>query len=112
MLKIVAVVFFMVHLMSCCWYLSASFYDFDDTTWVFRRGIQDRETSYLYLTSVYWATQTVTTVGYGDIPAKNVIELILSNLWMVFGITFFTFTIGNLASVLENIDTKSAILKH
>lgn len=39
MAKIAAGVFFMVHLMSCFWYLSAKFDDFDDTCWVVQRGI-------------------------------------------------------------------------
>lgn len=30
---------------------------------------------------------------------------------MVFGVGFFSFTIGNLSSVLASMDTKSAILK-
>lgn len=67
--KITAGVFFLVHLMSCFWFLSAKFNDFEETCWVVKRGIQDRDNGYLYLTSLYWALQTITTVGYGDIPA-------------------------------------------
>ncbi len=69
MLKITAAVFFIVHLMSCFWYLSAKFNDFNEDCWVVFRGIQDRENGYIYLTALYWALQTITTVGYGDIPA-------------------------------------------
>ena len=69
MLKITAATFFIVHLMSCFWFLSAKFNDFDEDCWVVYRGIQDREGGYLYLTALYWALQTTTTVGYGDIPA-------------------------------------------
>lgn len=32
-------------------------------------------------------------------------------MWMLFGVGFFSFTIGNLSSVLASMDTKSAILK-
>lgn len=111
MAKIAAGVVFMVHLMSCFWFLSAKFDDFDDQCWVVQRGIQDQEDAYLYLTSAYWALQTITTVGYGDISARTQSELVLSVLWMVFGVGFFSFTIGNLSSVLASMDTKSAILK-
>ena len=39
MVKITAGVFFMVHLMSCFWFLSAKFTDFDFECWVSQRGI-------------------------------------------------------------------------
>jgi len=111
MAKITAGVFFMVHLMSCFWFLSAKFTDFEFESWVAQRGIQDRENAYLYLTSLYWALQTITTVGYGDITVLTNTELILSVIWMIFGVGFYSFTIGNLSSVLASIDNKSAILK-
>ena len=38
-------------------------------------------------------------------------EFILSIFWMYFGCVFFSFTIGNLSSVIGSMDTKSAILK-
>jgi len=39
MAKITAGVFFMVHLMSCFWFLSAKFTDFEFDSWVTQRGI-------------------------------------------------------------------------
>lgn len=55
MAKIAAGVFFMVHLMSCFWFFSAKFNDFEEMCWVVQRGIQDEDDVYLYFTSVYWA---------------------------------------------------------
>jgi len=40
MVKITAGVFFMVHLMSCFWFLSAKFNDFEYDSWVKLRGIE------------------------------------------------------------------------
>lgn len=111
MVKITAGVFFMVHLMSCFWFLSAKFNDFEHDCWVVMRGIEDRDDGYQYLTSIYWALQTITTVGYGDIPAATMTEQILSVLWMIFGVGFYSFTIGNLSSVIASMDTKNGILK-
>jgi CRP-like cAMP-binding protein len=50
-------------------------------------------------------------VGYGDISVLTNTELILSVIWMIFGVGFYSFTIGNLSSVLASMDNKSAILK-
>lgn len=111
MVQVTGGVFFMVHLMSCFWFLSAKFNDFEYNSWVAVRGIIDHDDGYQYLTSVYWSLQTITTVGYGDIPAKTTTEQVLSVLWMVFGVGFYSFTIGNLSSVIASMDTKNSILK-
>ena len=50
-------------------------------------------------------------MGYGDISVLTNTELILSVIWMIFGVGFYSFTIGNLSSVLASMDNKSAILK-
>jgi voltage-gated potassium channel Kch len=54
------------------------------------------------LAAIYWAIQTLLTVGYGDIPAVTTEEMIIAVIWMILGGMFYTFTIGNLTSVLSN----------
>lgn len=47
-----------------------------------------KEVSYLYdtyVTSLYWATATATSTGYGDITAQTVFEKMLSILAMMVG---------------------------
>lgn len=51
------------------------------------------------------------TVGYGDIHAVTNIERIISVLWMMIGVFFYSFTIGTLTSVLGKIDTRSSQLR-
>ena len=58
--------------------------------------------------SLYWALQTLTTVGYGDISPKSVYEKIAGLIWMIIGVGFYSFTIGNLASIFNSIDIKAA----
>lgn len=57
-----------------------------------------------------WALQTLTTVGYGDINAGMQDERILSIMWMIAGVGFYSFTIGNLASIIRAVDFRSARL--
>jgi len=85
--------------------------DFDPDTWVVRCGLIDKDSWDQYVASYYWSFQTLTTVGYGDIPPKTLLERIFANIWMVIGVGFYSFTIGNLSTILANIDRKSAILK-
>ena len=59
-----------------------------------------------YITSLYWAFTTITTVGYGDITAKNNWEKVLSILFMVVGMQVFT----NVASQFKSwADNRNAV---
>lgn len=62
------------------------------------------------MVSFYWAFQTITTVGFGDISIGMTSEYVLSLLWMVFGVSFYSFTVGNITSIIASIDTKAGIL--
>ena len=89
-------VLFLVHLMACLWYLTAKIEDFSPDTWVVRDNINNASNIELYITSIYWTFTTLTTVGYGDITPYTIIEKLLALCWMVFGVGFYSFTIGNL----------------
>ena len=80
--------------------------------WVIHNNLQDEHLFRLYLFSLYWAFATIFTVGFGDIHARNNIEYIISILWMLLGVGFFSFTIGTLSSILLNMDTKENILRN
>ena len=73
--------------------------------------MRDKDYISLYLASVYYALTTLATVGYGDIHAKTKSEMITSIFWMLFGVGFYSFTIGLVSSVLAFIDTKESTLQ-
>ena len=86
--------------------------------------------SYQYLVSVYWATATSTTVGYGDISAHNDIEVYMYSytlysdqnhmahitytqrvyavLVMVLGVLAYGYIIASVAASLANADSARA----
>ena len=47
-------------------------------------------------------TQTVVTVGYGDINSGNTSERIFSSFLMFIGVFFYSFTIGNVTTLLAS----------
>ena len=47
---------------------------------------------------MWWALQTVTTVGYGDVTPQNVSGRIVGSLVMLYGIAFLTITIAAITS--------------
>jgi hypothetical protein len=90
------------HIFACFWYLCARFDDLAYGTWVYNKGIVDEDNFVKYLYAMHWATQTVTTVGYGDVPAHSTQELLLSFVWMLVGVGFYSFIIGNFSSIITS----------
>jgi CRP-like cAMP-binding protein len=99
-----------VHLMACLWYFTATMEGLSPDCWVYYFGFQDKDALTLYIASFYWAVTTLVTVGYGDISANTSLERVIAVLWMMFGVCFFSFTIGSLTSMITNIDTKETVL--
>lgn len=102
LVMILIMAFFSVHLVSCFWYVFAKFRDFDPDTWVYRLKKQDASSSDLYLECIYWAMQTVATVGFGEFGAFTIPELLMSIVWMIYGVGFYSAVIGYLTSMIAN----------
>jgi len=109
-LKFLITVSVSVHVMGCFWFFSARITDFPPESWVIRHDLQSKPPLEQYLTSVYWAIATATTVGYGDIVPITPLEVVLCVGWMVAGVGFYSYTIGTLSSVLLTIDTRESLL--
>ena len=90
--------------MACFWYLCAKMNDFAADTWVVQVGMLDESTVMKYSRSMYWAFQTLTTVGYGDFGAYNGWEILLTLSWMFLGVSFYTVVVGSLTSMVTTSD--------
>jgi hypothetical protein len=101
----------LIHIMGCLWFYEAKLDNFGPDTWVFRMQMLDSSNLSLYLVSIYYALTTLATVGYGDVTAKTNVEMITAIIWMLFGVGFYSFTIGLLSSVMSFIDTKDNTLQ-
>lgn len=99
-----------VHLMGCLWYFSSKIDAGSVDSWVVRYGFQDEDNMTLYLRSIYWAVATILTVGYGDITAHTMFEQLMSVVWMIFGVGFYSYTVGSLSSFLQSIDTRETVI--
>lgn len=75
-----------------------------------RTGYLDENDGRIYVAAIYWSFTTMSTVGYGDITAETNLERILATVWMLFGVCFFSFTIGSLSSIMARMDSKEVVL--
>lgn len=66
-----------------------------------------------YLQALYWCVTTIATVGYGDITPDmgNPIQVIYTMVVQLIGVGVYGFIIGNIASVIANLDARRVAFK-
>ncbi|KRW98530.1 Cyclic nucleotide-binding protein [Pseudocohnilembus persalinus] len=77
-----------------------------ENSWVHNLNKENENPFNIYVISLIWSLQTLTTVGFGNVPAITVGEKIFAIIWMGIGGAFFSFMISNLQGAAdENQDT-------
>ena len=109
-LSIICSSFLIAHLLACFMAISGDgwlrtydprAYDDDPAShWSWRRQ---------YLAAMYWAFTTMTTVGYGDITPAGDMERIYAIFAMLMGVSFYSYIIASVSSMVSSIDSKNAI---
>lgn len=107
MLTMILTIIFLVHLVSCFYYMVVSFNDFGPDCWVAAHGLLDEDNFTQYLSAVYWTFQTLTTVGYGDMQGTTTPERVFCTCWILIGVAYYSFAIGSLQSIISNVDSNS-----
>lgn len=58
----------------------------------------------LYITCLYFTTYTLTSVGYGDIGPKNIVERIICTLMIIISGTSWAVVIGQVGGIISNMN--------
>lgn len=86
-----------IHLMACGWVLI---------------GASERGRPFFdqYLRAVYWVVTTIATIGYGDYTPNHDsnAQIIYTIIVMIFGVGMYGYIIGNVATLIANIDVARA----
>ena len=116
--KLIRLVVFIVillvftHLIACTWFFLSKIQGFPPDCWVVRSNVLELSKGNQYLWSLYWAVQTLTTVGYGDVVPLNKTEEWFCIAWMISGAISFTFVISSIANLLTSLETRKSVLAH
>ncbi|CAD8111261.1 unnamed protein product [Paramecium primaurelia] len=90
-----------VHICGCIWH-GIAYYN-TSYSWLDAYNLRDKSNASQYNVAIYWATMTMTTVGYGDITAKNDLELLINNLTMFIGSIVFAYSVNSIGIFVSNM---------
>ncbi len=109
MLKLLLIVVFCVHLTGCLWYFNSSLIE-TDRNWIAKNGFSNEPAEYLYFIAIYWSTQTITTVGYGDITIADFTEYLYAIVWMAVGASLYTYLVSSISTIIAKMDDEASFL--
>eukprot|EP00944_MAST-04C_sp_MAST-4C-sp1_P007820 g7820.t1 len=72
--------------------------------WTSANNLADAPLETKYITSLYWAMMTATTVGYGDISITNNYEKVYATLIMILSNVMGAVIFGNVTTLIQNLN--------
>ena len=112
-MQLILTMFLFAHWLCCIWYRVGSTPSMDGWVHSPNANLMDEhgeplrqgQEYYEWVTALYWAITTMTTIGYGDISATTAEERAVACVVMILGCGFFAWSTGTITSVLT---TKAA----
>lgn len=96
----------LVHCVACV-YILVAIKEGLENSWVAQIDLEVASDTKLYIGALYFATATITTVGFGDVSAgATAVERITVSIGMVMGACFYAYLVGSMASSIENLSLK------
>ena len=101
--------FISLHLVSCIFIFIGKN---DYPNWIINFNFNDKDFKELYLITVYYIIETLTTVGYGDITCVSSSEKIYGLLMEVIGICVYSWALTEISNYIKVLNEKSEELNN
>ncbi|KAK3259436.1 hypothetical protein CYMTET_31566, partial [Cymbomonas tetramitiformis] len=92
------------HLMACLWRMTANLQGEDVETWLHVMELDEAPAFDQYVVCLYWATMTLSTIGYGDVSVATTEERAVAITCMIFGTGFYTFIVGSVTGIVTSMN--------
>jgi len=101
----IAFVFASTHWFACFYHL-VKFVENGSTSWVSASGSTDTWDTYVF--ALHWATQTISSIGYGDVGPVTTAERMFITIFMFIGGVIFAFALGEICGAVQSLGKKQA----
>mmetsp|Transcript_32682 Transcript_32682/g.41975 ORF Transcript_32682/g.41975 Transcript_32682/m.41975 type:complete len:757 (+) Transcript_32682:158-2428(+) len=99
----VATIMLFAHWVACLWGYAATSRS-GGNTWMVAEEIEDAHPFTQYTVALYFATMTITTVGYGDVTPQNRDEYLLVTIVMIAGGFLWAYVIGGICTLVATMN--------
>ena len=100
------VLILITHITACGWFYvgNVSVSTLDEKNWIKAQSLIDQSWYIKYMSSFYWSSVTVMTVGYGDITPQNHIERFYCLCVVLFGCMVLPYAINSIGLIIQDIN--------
>lgn len=107
LIRFIIAIVLLVHWFACAYRLMPILEQQDDNwaTFYFKAGsIDDIDPFRLWIVGMLWSSQTIVTVGYGDVPARTDGERVMCIICILCGGFVFAYVVGAVCSIVSDLD--------
>lgn len=78
----------------------------DTGNWLLDHSLQNTSVAFRYITSLYWAFTTISTVGYGDITPVSLAERIMGICITFVGALLYSMIVANVTNIITSLNAR------